>query len=267
MKTNVKRRLYEILNEPAEGDGLSRAFDIFLMALISINVLAVVFETVQGLPAQVRSALRILEVVSVGVFTAEYLSRLWTCTIDDRFKKAVWGRIRFALAPLMLIDLVAILPFYLPMLIACDLRFVRAIRLLRLSRLAKMGRYSRSLKVLGRVVVNKKEEILITLFVGAIFLVIASGAVYLIERDVQPDSFSSIPAAMWWGVTALTPLGSGGMAPETSAGKLIGGIIAVLGIGMFALPAGILGSGFVEEIQKSREESLTCPHCGKKIAR
>jgi voltage-gated potassium channel len=267
MKTDLKRRLHSILSQAAEGDYLSRTFDVFLMGLISVNVLAVVFETVPGLPAQVRSAFRILEIFSVAVFTVEYASRLWTCTLDERFKNAIWGRIRFALAPLMLIDLLAILPFYLPMLIPCDLRFVRAIRLLRLVRLVKMGRYSRSLKLLGRVLANKKEEIFVTLFVGAIFLVVASSAVYLIERDVQPESFSSIPAAMWWGVTALTPVGSGGMAPMTTAGKLIGGVIAVLGIGMFALPAGILGSGFVEEIRKPGRKRLVCPHCGKEIAR
>jgi voltage-gated potassium channel len=185
--------------------------------------------------------------------------------LDERFKNPVFGRLRYVLTPLALVDLIAILPFYLPMVMRVDLRFVRVVRLLRMFRLVKIGRYSRSFKLLGRVIKNKKEDILITLFAGAVILVVASSAMYLVERNVQPDSFSSIPAAMWWGVITLTTVGYGDVTPVTTIGKIIGGIIAVLGIGMFALPAGILGSGFVEEVEKMRSKRVKCPHCGKHL--
>lgn len=259
----VRRKLYEMLSEPADGDRVSRGVDIFLMALISLNVFAVVIETVQGLPTQLRSVLRVIEVGSVAIFTVEYLSRVLVCTLDRRFRHPLWGRLLFALTPLALVDLLAILPFYLPMLIHLDLRFLRAVRLVRLFRLVKMGRYSRSLKLLGRVVSNAKAEIFITLFVGAIILVLSSSAVYLAEREAQPDRFPNIPASMWWGVVTLTTVGYGDMAPVTTMGRIIGSMIAILGVGMFALPAGILASGFVEEMSKLREKRMVCPHCGK----
>jgi voltage-gated potassium channel len=137
------------------------------------------------------------------------------------------------------------------MIIHFDLRFVRVLRLLRLSRLIKLGRYSDSLKTLGNVFKGKKEELLITAFALAILLILASSLMYFAENEVQPQAFSSIPAAMWWGIATLTTVGYGDIYPVTTLGKLMGSVIAVLGIGMFALPAGILSSGFAEKIKKA----------------
>ncbi|MCI0486018.1 MAG: ion transporter, partial [Blastocatellia bacterium] len=190
---------------------------------------------------------------------------LWSCTTDKSFERPIAGRIRFALTPLALIDLVAILPFYLPMIFALDLRFVRILRLFRVLRLFKMARYSESLKTLGNVLKLKKEELVVSLLVLSILLVFASSLIYYAENESQPEVFSSIPAAMWWGIATLTTVGYGDIYPVTPAGKILGAIIAVLGIGMFALPAGVLASGFAEEIQKRRREKNLCPHCGNDI--
>jgi voltage-gated potassium channel len=265
MNKSVKRRTHEILEVATEGDVRSRIFDAFLIALILFNVLSVMIESMQGIANPYKDHLRVFEVFSVWAFTIEYGLRLWVCTEVPQFKPPILGRLRYALTPLALIDLVAFLPFFLPMIIPLDLRFARMFRLLRLFRIFKLVRYTASLRLLGGVLKSKKEELVITLFVGVILLVFGSSFMYLVENPVQPDVFSSIPAALWWGVITMTTVGYGDLYPITALGKMIGAGMAVLGIGMFALPAGILGSGLVEWIHKKNEGSQQCPHCGKAL--
>ena len=263
MSQKCKNRIFEILETSAAAGLYGRVFTVFIMALISLNVIAVMLETVGTLSSEYESAFHNFEIFSVVVFTIEYVLRLWTCTIDNRFRHPVLGRLRFAVTAFALVDLLAIVPFYLPMLISFDLRFVRVLRLFRLFRLFKIGRYSESLRIVGNVLKSKKEEIAIAVFVALILLILASSLMYFVEHDDQPEAFPSIPATMWWGVTTLTTVGYGDVHPVTAEGKLIGTIVAVLGIGLFALPAGILASGFAEEMQKRRGIRRICPHCGK----
>lgn len=265
MSQKIKKRIFEILEVAAPGDLPSKIFDIFIMTLISLNVIAVIIETVEWLSSQYMVFFRNFEIFSVGIFTIEYISRIWSCTTNTRFENPILGRIRFALTPLLIVDLLAVLPFYLPMIVPLDLRFLRALRLLRIFRMFKMGRYSESLKMFGSVIKAKKEEIVIVLFVILILLIISSSLMYFVENESQPQAFSSIPHAMWWGVATLTTVGYGDVYPVTPMGKFLGAIIAILGIGMFALPTGILASGFIEEIQKRRIKRMICPHCGKDI--
>ena len=262
---NIKRRVYEILEVAAPGDKLSRTFDIFIITLIVLNVLAVILGTVDKISIQFSQSFRMFEILSVIIFTIEYILRVWSCTLNTNYKKSLSGRIKFILTPLALVDLFAVLPFYLPMLIKVDLRFIRAIRLIRLFRLLKLGRYSEAIKLFGRVLRAKKEELFITVFAIFILLTISSSLLYYVEHDSQPEVFSSIPEAMWWGVATLTTVGYGDIYPITSLGKFFGAIISLLGIGLFAMPAGILSAGFIEEIRKRRESETFCPHCGKKI--
>jgi voltage-gated potassium channel len=258
----LKRRTYEIVERVDGDDREGYAFDLFVMALIVLNVAAVMVETVESLSAPAAGALRLFEVFSVFVFSAEYLLRLWSCTSDPRYRGSVRGRVRYALTPLALIDLLAIAPFFLEFL-AVDLRFVRTLRLFRLLRVFKLARYSASMRTLGAVLRSRREELVVTLFVVLVLLLFASSAMYYAEREEQPDKFSSIPASMWWGVATLTTVGYGDVFPVTGLGKLLGGLIAVLGVGLFALPTGILASGFAEELQKTKKrECLLCPHCG-----
>lgn len=265
MYWKIKKRIFEILEVAKPGDLASRTFDIFIIGLISFNVIAVILETVKSLSIQYGILFRNFEIFSIAVFTIEYISRIWTCTNNEKFRQPILGRIRFALTPLLVVDLMAILPFYLPMLIPLDLRFLRILRLVRIFRMFKMARYSESLKILGNVFGTKKEDLLITVFVISILLIVASSFMYFIENKAQPEAFSSIPQAMWWGVATLTTVGYGDVYPITPAGKILGAIISLLGIGMFALPTGILASGFTEEIQRRRSKPETCPHCGKLI--
>jgi voltage-gated potassium channel len=263
---STKRRIYQVVERVDPGDRKGRAFDILIMALIVLNIGAVMLETVEDVAAPYSRFFRAFEVFSAVVFSAEYLLRLWSCTADARYRGAVKGRIRYALTPLALIDLAAILPFYLEFL-TVDLRFVRSLRLFRLLRVFKLARYSSSMRTLVRVLKAKHEELVVTLFVVFIMLIFAASAMYYVERDEQPDKFSSIPAAMWWGVATLTTVGYGDVFPVTPLGKMLGAVIAVLGVGLFALPTGILASGFAEELQRTRRrEPLICPHCGLDVS-
>jgi voltage-gated potassium channel len=261
----IRKRIYEILETASVDDSASRVFDIFIITLITLNVVAVILETVESLAAQFSTVFATFELFSIIIFTVEYVLRLWVCTAGKKGANPVTDRMRFVIKPMALIDLVAILPFYLPVMFPLDPRFMRALRLFRLFRLFKMGRYSESLQTLGNVMKAKKEEIIVTFFVISLLLIFASSTIYYVEHDAQPEAFSSIPAAMWWGVATLTTVGYGDVYPITPLGKFLGAVIALLGIGMFALPAGILASGFAEELQKKSDQKQICPHCGKDI--
>lgn len=173
------------------------------------------------------------------------------------------GRLRWALRPLSLVDLVGIVPF-VATLGTADLRTLRALRLLRLVLLLKLGRYLAALTALQRVVYAKRAELVMSSALTSVLLMVASSIMYFAEYEAQPDKFSSIPASMWWAVSTLTTVGYGDVYPVTVLGRVAGGCLALLGIGLFALPTAILGSGLVEAVQSARP-AAGCPHCGKPL--
>ncbi|QSZ66545.1 ion transporter [Methanofollis aquaemaris] len=257
-------RLYNILEGTDEGGTAGKVFNTFIVALIVANVAAVVLGTDAFLYLRYQFFFDWFEIFSVAIFTAEYALRLWTAPCNPGFV-GPGGRVRFAASPMAIIDLVAILPFYLPMIIPLDLRVLRMLRLLRVFRLFKLYRYSEALKMLERVVKAEKEALVVVGFVLVVLLVLTSTVMYCVEHNAQPEAFSSIPMAMWWAVATLTTVGYGDVYPITPFGKLLGGFIAILGIGMFALPAGILASAFGDEIKNRHEKKRICPHCGRCI--
>jgi voltage-gated potassium channel len=261
----LRKRVWEILDVGRPDDKASRAVHLLILSLIALNVVALVLETVRDVHRTAPRLFRAFEVFSVAAFTVEYLLRVWSCTASEQFARPVWGRLRFARTPLAVIDLLAVLPFYLPWL-GLDLRFLRSVRFSRFFRVMKIARYSEALRVFGRVFAQKKEQLVAAAFIMFILLLFASSAMYFAESEVQPEQFSSIPAAMWWGITTLTTVGYGDVCPVTPLGKFISAIVAVLGIGTFALPTGILGAGFVEEMQSRRRRPGVCPHCGKELS-
>jgi voltage-gated potassium channel len=238
-----------------------------MLTLISLNVLAVMLETVPSIAAQYGPSLHLFDLFSVGIFTVEYGLRLWTANLHEGYTRPVLGRIRYSLTPLALVDLFAILPFYIPFLIPLDLRFIRILRLLRIGRVLKMGRYSESIKTFERVFNRKKEELAMSLFIILIMLVLSSSVMYIAENAAQPDKFGSIPEAMWWGIITLATVGYGDVYPVTLLGKVMGGVVALLGVAVYALPTGILAAGFAEELYAKKEpkEVTICPHCGKEL--
>lgn len=259
----LQRRTWEVLEVARSGDRLSRVVDIGILFLIGLNVAAVILETVQGIALQFGGALSWFERFSVAVFSIEYLARVWSAPADIRYNGAVRGRLRYVFTPMALIDLLAVLPFFLPF-IGVDLRFVRAFRLMRVFRVVKAGRYVTALHLFRAVARSKREELVLTTCVLALLLLVASSSMYFAEHAAQPEVFSSIPATMWWAVATLTTVGYGDVIPLTAFGRFLGSAVAILGIGLFALPTAILGSGFVEEIAKTKR-TQRCPHCGKEL--
>jgi voltage-gated potassium channel len=260
----LKHRVWEILDVAKPGDVPSKVFDVFILALIFLNVVAVIAGTVKPIEDRYERVFHWFEVFSVMAFSVEYLARVWSCVSRAEYAGPAAGRLRFMAKPMSLIDLLAVLPFYLAF-VNTDLRFLRALRLFRIFRVAKLGRYSSSFRLLGRVFKNKKEELVITAMMMALLIVIASSFMYFAENEDQPDKYPDIPSTMWWAVVTLTTVGYGDVYPITALGKFLASIISILGIGMFALPTGILAVGFVEELQKQKANNVVCPHCGKEI--
>jgi len=250
----IRKGLFEVLEKDDGDNRLSRRFDLFIMIMIFLNMIAVIMETVDAVYVKYDSLFEWFEIISVVVFTLEYAGRIWTCTLIERYSHPIKGRIQFILSPIGLIDLLAILPFYLPFIMSIDGRILRLLRLFRLVRIFKMGRYSTAFRMIANVLNRRKEELLVTLTIVLLVLVLASSLMYYVEHEVQPEAFSSIPATMWWGVATLTTVGYGDVYPITSIGRVLGAFIAIMGIGIFALPAGIIASGFEAEIRKKSEE-------------
>ncbi len=261
---SIRKRVWEVVEVAKPGDKYSRWFDIAMLSLIVLNVAAVIIGSIQSVQTRFGTFLSVFETVSVVLFTVEYAARLWSCTEENRFRRPFVGRARFALQVMVLVDLLAVLPFYLPFL-GIDLRSLRALRLFRILRVAKVGRYYSSLQLMKNVLRSKKEELILTSALMFLLLVLSSTLLFYCENAVQPEAFSSIPATMWWAVATLTTVGYGDMCPITALGKTAASVIAVLGIGMFALPTGIVGAGFVEEVQKAKHGPKECPHCGERI--
>jgi voltage-gated potassium channel len=232
--------------------------------LIILNVVAVILSSFENIASSYGSQLSIFECFSVIVFSVEYILRLWTA--DYKYPKSKFPRIKYVISFIAIIDLLAILPFYLPLVIVVDLRYLRILRLFRLFRVLKLKRYHKSLDIMAAVFNSEKEKIFMTIFITGLLLLLASSMMYSIENAVQPDKFPNIPATLWWAVATLTTVGYGDVYPITVAGKILSGIIAILGIGLVALPSGIISSGFISAASKGKEQpDKICPHCGKEI--
>jgi len=251
--STLRQRTHEILDISLPHDKAGRVVDVFLISLIALNVLAVIFETIPDLSESWLNTFFWFEVFSVGVFTVEYVLRVWSAVDDDEedYRHPILGRLKYMLTPMALIDLFVILPFYLGFFVDFDLRFLRVLRLLRVF---KLTRYSSSMSLLLNVLRDEGKAIGAALFVLMLMIVITASLTFLAEHKAQPEDFGSIPAAMWWAVITMTTVGYGDVVPVTVMGKLMGAAIGVLGIGMVALPAGLLSSGFSNELHRRRKE-------------
>lgn len=246
----LQRRIFLTLEIGEGEDKLSRRVDTVIMTMILLNVVAIIVETVDSIHDNYIEVFRYFEYFSVAFFSMEYLGRVWTCTFMEKYKHPVWGRLKFMFTFLALVDLLAILPFYLPLFLSMDGRVLRLMRLFRIVRIFKMGRYSTAFNMISTVVYKRREYLFVTLTIVLVMLILASSLMYYVENEAQPEAFNSIPQTMWWGVATLTTVGYGDMYPVTGLGKLLGAFIAILGVGIFALPAGIIASGFDAEIKR-----------------
>jgi voltage-gated potassium channel len=246
---HLRRRVYEIMEGGNAEDRASHLFDVVLLTLIMLNVVAFIAETVPRLAAAYGPYFHAFEMFSVGAFTVEYLLRLWA-SVEVPFLSRLppWqARLSFARRGAQVIDLLAILPFYLAQFMSLDLRALRALRLLRF---LKLTRYSPAMYSLMRVVSNERRSL-----AGAGLLLIAAvlfaaTGMYFIEGETQPDKFGSVPDAAWWAIATLTTVGYGDVTPVTPLGKLFGSLVMVTGLCILALPVAIISAGFAQELSR-----------------
>ncbi len=247
---DLRRRAYLVLEGgPAHGL-LGAAVEGFLIVLIILNVVAFTLQSVPSIRQPYWIDLEVFEVFSVAVFTIEYVLRLWASVEDPLIReKGRWhGRLKAALKPTMMIDFLAVAPVYFTVFFPIlDFRFLRLVRLLRL---LKIARYSPALSTLGRVVVQERRALFGTLLLLVCATIFAAAAMHAAEGAVQPQKFGTIPGAMWWAITTLTTVGYGDEVPVTFIGRLIAGCTMVMGLGILALPVGIVATGFTSTIHQ-----------------
>jgi voltage-gated potassium channel len=259
---NVRKRIYAILISERDTDPTGKLFHSFIVGLIILNIVAVILETVETLHLEYKPFFDVLEIFTVVIFTIEYILRVWVCTLEEKYKHR-FGRLKFMISPMAVIELLVILPFVLSLLTFLDLRYLSAFRFILVLRIFKLGKYAEALDTFKHVIFDKKEELVITFFTIIALLVVSSSLMYLVERNDNPE-FASIPETMWWAVSTLTTVGYGDVLPITPLGKILGSLIAILGIAMFALPAGLISASFTEQVQNKRKKRR-CPHCDKEL--
>jgi len=255
MYKRIKHRIFTIIQPSGGKDTASAVFDWGIIILIAVNVVLVILDTFSGLPEWSLLLFKRVETVSVIIFTAEYLLRLWTANFLYEIKKPLAARLTYIFSVMALVDLFAVLPFYMPFLFPIDLRVLRMLRLLRLFRLFKVNRYTNALSSVGNVLKRKAAQLISSMFVVTILMVMASILMYAIENEAQPDVFENALSGLWWAVATLTTVGYGDIYPVTIAGKILGAVIALLGIGFVAVPTGIISAGFMEDISREKDNT------------
>ena len=268
--TKVKHRIFKIIQPHNGGGAASTVFDWFIIVLIIINVFLVILDTFSGFSETVINIFRYAEIISVVIFTIEYVLRVWTASFLYPDISGVRARLRYCVSFMAIVDLMAILPFYVPFIIPIDLRVLRIMRLLRLLRLLKVNRYTNALSTIGRVIKRKSTQLISSMLVLFILMVMASVIMYNIENEAQPDVFRNAFSGLWWSITTISTVGYGDIYPVTALGKVLSATIALLGIGLVAIPTGIISAGFIEDanerkVEGEKEQKQFCPYCGKKL--
>lgn len=248
-----RKAWFDLIEGGFGGRRAARAISAFLVVLIVLNALAVVLESDPAHFAAYRHAFRVFEALSVAIFTAEYLLRAWVAPEHERFAgMAPWAaRRRYLVSPLALVDLAAILPAYLGHVFGLDLRYLRLLRLLRL---LKLTHYFRGLTVFITVVQAEIRTLMSGIFTILVLVVIAAAFMYAFEHAAQPEAFATMGDSLWWAVVTMTTVGYGDITPVTPAGRVLATVIMLLGVGIVALPAGLLAARFAEELQARRDQ-------------
>ena len=248
-------KIYALVNETPTSGELHHIFDFMIVVWVILSVLSVIFESVQSVNYYLHSEFVILDIMAVAVFSTEYLMRIYSCPEDPRFKGWLTGRLKNASSPTSIIDLLAILPFYLESLLhhLFDLRFLRVFRLMRL---LKLARYSGATQSLFIVIKREWPVMKASAFIMMLLVMLAACLGYLFEHEAQPDKFENIPQSIYWSVITLASVGYGDISPITPAGRAITIVLALLGIGIFAIPAAILSSALSDQLRIDRESMM-----------
>ena len=266
MYHKTKKNIHILLHPELGETKWDKIINGFIIILIILNVTAVILETVPGLQQTYGTFFHYFDIVSVIIFSIEYVLRLWSCNHDPRYKHTIYGRLKYMVSKDALIDLLAILPFYIHVIVGLDLRVLRILRLSRFLRLFRLTAYMKSAKLIKNIFVKRANELKLSLVLILLVIIIASSLIYFAEHNAQPTIFTSIPATFWWAIITVTSVGYGDMVPITLLGKVLTGVVTLAGLAIFALPAGIITAGFLEEIENMKEKKIhKCPHCGNVI--
>lgn len=264
MYHKTKKKVHILLHPELGETKWDKILNGFIITLIILNVIAVMLETVSSIHEPYKEFFRIFDLVSVIIFTIEYVFRVWSSNHDPRYGHSIRGRLKYILSFDALIDLLAFLPFYIHVFVGLDLRVLRILRLMRFLRLFRLTAYMKSAVLVKNVFKSRANDLKLSLLLIVFLVIIASCLVYFAEHLVQPEVFTSIPATLWWAVITVTSVGYGDMVPVTMWGKIFTGVITLAGLAVFALPAGIITAGFLEESRKAKStEKNSCPHCGE----
>ena len=268
--TAMKQTIFEII-EPDRTNFLpSRIFDCVISTLIVLSV-SVVFATTFDLPPAVLGIFIWVERIASVAFTIEYVLRIWTADLKYSGVSPVRARLLYIISGMAIIDLLAILPFWLPMFLPGSLLGVRAIRLVRLMRILKMHRYSEAMASIGEVISETRREILGSFFFVGLLMLVSSLIIYAAEHDAQPEAFKNAFSGLWWAVATLSTVGYGDIYPVTVIGRIFGAVLALLGVAAVAVPTGIISSGLIERVSGKHEPCAEnqdvhfCPYCGKPL--
>lgn len=250
----IRKRVFEIINKAEDGDRVSQIFDWTIMTLIALSILSIILESFSSINAKYRSVFHVLEIITVVVFSIEYILRIWTA--DLMYPNAKHPRLKYIFSPMAIIDLLAILPFYLPFFSA-DLRFLRMMRLFRLFRLLrvfKLGRYLEALQIIIKVIQTSGAQLIMSVAICFFVMLFSAIVMYTVENPVQPEQFPNVISSLWWAMCTLTTVGYGDVYPITDIGKFFASIISLVGIGIIAIPTGIIAAGFNHAINKDEKE-------------
>ena len=249
----LKKRTFEIIEKSEKGDTVSKIFDICILFLICVNVLSVFVETFK-ISKELRAVLADVELFSIIVFSVEFVLRVWTADFLYENTSPVKSKIKYIFSFMALIDLFAILPFYIPFVIKLDLRVLRILRLFRLARIVKANRYTKSLQKVIDVIKDKSAELFSAILMLFILMLISSVLIYYIESPAQPDVYTNALSGLWWSIAIFTSVWLGDIYPITAAGKILCALMAVFGVAIIAVPTGIISSGFVESGAESADD-------------
>ncbi|NLV26612.1 MAG: ion transporter [Methanomicrobiales archaeon] len=247
--TSLKSRIFDIIDDTDHESKPDRLFDFLIIILVLVNVALIFLESYKAVYEQFREIASFIEIITVLVFTIEYILRIWTCTHYKNYRHPVKGRLRYAVTIYMIIDLVAILPFYVALFLPFHPQVVQFCRLCRIFRIFKLLRYYSTVDVIFSVLVKKKDYIFSIILILFTFLTCSTFVMYTVESEAQPDKFEDFDNALWWAVVTMTTVGYGDVYPVTVIGKMFTIVMLLLGIGIIALPTGIIASGFLDEMR------------------
>ncbi|PWR73409.1 ion transporter [Methanospirillum stamsii] len=253
---DARAYIHNILDNPSLEDRNAQFLHVILASAILVNTIAVILYTVKSIAFHYGVMLNLIMNTCITIFLIEYILRIWSCTQTTVPYRMITDRIRYAANIYLLIDLVSVLPLFIPVIVPSDLAVIRFSRLISIFKLGRFTRYTSSLTQLKQVIRRKSEIIVIMLFSLVFVILFSSTIMYVVENHVQPDKFSSIPASLWWAVMTVTTVGYGDIIPVTTVGKIIAGVITISGVLVLALPSAIMASGFIEEKERARNNEI-----------